>query len=72
MADYAIAIEDMLEGTSTDLAPWYLIPANDKSYSRLAAFKLLIDRLGHGVNLEPKPLDPETAKAAAELFRAKF
>jgi polyphosphate kinase 2 (PPK2 family) len=66
--DYEIAIEDMLEKTSTDLAPWYLIPANNKPYSRLAVFKLLIDRLGKGIDLEPKPLDSKTAEAAAELF----
>jgi polyphosphate kinase 2 (PPK2 family) len=69
--DYEVAIEDMIEKTSTDIAPWYLIPANDKSYSRLAVFKLLIDRLGNGVDLQPKPLDPKTAEAAARLLEVK-
>jgi AMP-polyphosphate phosphotransferase len=69
--DYAIAIEDMMEKTSTNLAPWYLIPANDKPYSRLAVFTLLVNRLGQGVDLQPKPLDQQTATAAAELFKTK-
>ena len=69
--DYEIAIEDMMDKTSTDIAPWYLIPANDKSYGRLAVFQLLIERLGNGVDLQPKPLDPKTAEAAAQLFEAK-
>jgi polyphosphate kinase 2 (PPK2 family) len=69
--DYEIAIEDMMEKTSTDLAPWYLIPANDKPYSRLAVFTLLVDRLAKGVDLQPKPLDQKTADAAADLFKTK-
>ena len=63
--DYEVAIEDMMEKTSTKSAPWHLIPANDKSYGRLAAFTILIDRLGEGLPLEPRPLDPKIAEAAA-------
>ena len=67
-ADYEVAIEDMMEETSTKRAPWYLVPANDKSFGRLAAFKILIARLGKGVNLEPRPLDPKIAELAAQVF----
>ena len=63
--DYEVAIEDMIERTSTKNAPWHLIPTNDKSYGRLAAFTILIDRLGEGLRLEPRPLDPRIAEAAA-------
>ena len=63
--DYEVAIEDMMEKTSTKNAPWHLVPANDKSYGRLAAFTILIDRLGEGLPLEPRPLDPKIAEAAA-------
>ena len=63
--DYEVAIEDMMEKTSTKGAPWHLVPANDKSYGRLAAFTILIDRLGEGLPLEPRPLDPKIAEAAA-------
>ena len=69
--DYEHAIEDMMEKTSTDLAPWYLVPANDKNFGRLAVFKILSDRLGSGVDLAPKPLDPKVAEAAAKLFGDK-
>jgi hypothetical protein len=58
----------MLEETSTQKAPWHLIPANDKPYGRLAAFTIFLDRLGEGVPLEPRPLDPKVAEAAAHLF----
>jgi polyphosphate kinase 2 (PPK2 family) len=67
-ADYEIAIEDMMEETSTKRAPWYLVPANDKLFGRIAVFKILIDRLGKGVNLKPRPLDPKIAERAAQLF----
>jgi polyphosphate kinase 2 (PPK2 family) len=67
--DYEVAIEDMFEQTSTRIAPWHLIPANNKPYGRLAVFTILLDRLGDGLNLEPRPLDPKIAEAAAKLFQ---
>ncbi len=67
-ADYEAAIEDMMEETSTKWAPWYLVLGNDKLFGRLAAFKILIARLGKGVSLEPRPLDPKIAELAAKLF----
>ena len=54
-ADYEVAIEDMMEKTSYRWAPWYLIPANDKPYGRLATFTILIEVLGSGLHLRPRP-----------------
>jgi polyphosphate kinase 2 (PPK2 family) len=67
--DYQVAIEDMMEQTSAKHSRWYLVPANNKPFARLAAFRILTDRLGQGVPLEPRPLDPKTAKAASRLVR---
>jgi len=67
-ADYEVAIEDMMELTSTKWAPWYLVPANDKLFGRLATFKILIARLGTGVSLKRRTLDPKIAELAARLF----
>jgi polyphosphate kinase 2 (PPK2 family) len=67
-SDYVVAIEDMLEETSTKLAPWYLIPANDKPFSRIAAFRILADRLGKGVSLKPRPIDPQLFKRAKRML----
>jgi hypothetical protein len=58
----------MMAKTSTKRAPWYLVPTNDKLFGRIAAFKILIDRMGKGVNLQPRPLDPKIAARAAQLF----
>ncbi len=67
-AEYAEAIEDMMEKTSTRHAPWHLVPANDKPYGRLAAFRIIVDRLTDGVDLSPRPLDADVAKAAEKLL----
>ena len=61
-SDYVPAIEDMMAETSTKRAPWHLIPANNKPYGRIAAFRVIADRLGKGVSLEPRPIDPDFAQ----------
>ena len=66
--DYETAIEDMMEKTSARRAPWHLIPANDKPYGRLAALRIIADRLSKGVSLEPRPLDPKIIDAAESLL----
>jgi AMP-polyphosphate phosphotransferase len=67
-SDYVTAIEDMIEETATDHAPWHLIPANNKPYGRIAAFRILADRLGMDVPLEPRPIDPELLKEAKQTL----
>ena len=73
-SDYETAIEDMMEETSTGSAPWHLIPANNKPFGRIAAFRILADRLGDGVRLEPPAMDANIlreAKAALRLSAAE-
>jgi len=66
--DYEAAIEDMVETTSTKRAPWHLVPANDKPFGRLAAFRVIADLLSKSVALEPRALDPRVAEAAEQLL----
>jgi polyphosphate kinase 2 (PPK2 family) len=66
--DYETAIEDMMEKTSSRRAPWHLIPANDKPFGRLAALRIIADRLSKDVSLEPRPLDPKIIDAAEGLL----
>jgi hypothetical protein len=54
----------MMERTTTKYAPWHLIPANNKPYGRIAALRILADRLGKDVSLEPRPIDPDLLKEA--------
>ena len=44
-----MAIGDMFETTSTNRASWYLVPANNKPFGRLAAFRIIADRLSENV-----------------------
>jgi polyphosphate kinase 2 (PPK2 family) len=66
--DYEVAIEDMIGRTSTKRSRWYLVPANNKRYARLAALSILAEQLGEGVSLEPHALDARTALAASRLL----
>lgn len=52
--DYHRAYEDMLEHTSTDYAPWYVVPADNKWYTRLVVSEVMLDLF--------KQLDPHTPK----------
>jgi PPK2 family polyphosphate:nucleotide phosphotransferase len=52
---YMAAFEDMLHKTSTDYAPWYIIPANRKWYRNLVVSQVLINTLA-ALNMEyPQP-----------------
>lgn len=67
-SEYETAIDEMVDRTSTEIAPWALISSNDKRHARAAALGLIADRLASGVSLEPAPLDPQVAAEAAALF----
>jgi len=69
--DYVGAIEEMTAETSTKHSPWYLVPANNKLYARITVLEILADRLADGLSLEPRPLDPKVAKAAARAIGSR-
>jgi polyphosphate kinase 2 (PPK2 family) len=43
--DYMQAYEDMFSNTSTAYAPWHIIPANNKWFTRLAVAAIIYDAL---------------------------
>jgi AMP-polyphosphate phosphotransferase len=43
--EYEGAVCDMIDRTSTEIAPWTLVPANDKYYARIMALRTICDRL---------------------------
>jgi PPK2 family polyphosphate:nucleotide phosphotransferase len=53
---YQEAYQALLERTSTDYAPWHIVPCDRKWYSRLAILELLIEAL-EGLNLSWPPAD---------------
>ena len=68
--DYMKAYEAALNATSRPWAPWYAIPADDKSYMRARVADIIIATL-HSIGLKyPEPSDKdrqEFAEARAEL-----
>ena len=66
--DYAAAVEEMVKRTATAIAPWHVVPADDKRYARIAALELITAALGKGVDLSPQPLDEEAKALARALF----
>ena len=67
--EYETAVEDMIEETATPHAPWHLIPANNKPFGRIAAFRILADRLGMDVSLEPRPIDLDLLEKAKQALK---
>ena len=43
--EYEVAIDEMIEKTSTKNAPWFIIESNDKKYARIKALKIVIEAL---------------------------
>ena len=43
--DYMDAYQKALEKTGTEIAPWYVVPANKKWYARIAVQQLMLDAL---------------------------
>lgn len=66
---YEMAYEEMLEKTSTDYAPWYVIPADKKYFARVAVGDIILEHFKK-LNLRfPAPESPEMlAEARRELM----
>ena len=65
--EYMEAYEDMLNNTSTKWAPWYIIPADKKWYTRIAVGAVMLHTL-QGLELEYPTVDEDHKK---ELIKAK-
>lgn len=69
--DYMSAYEDMIRNTATEWAPWYVIPADNKWFTRVVVAAAAIEALA-SLDLKLPPVDPERlqelAAAKAELL----
>ena len=65
--DYIRAFEDVLTKTSTDWAPWYVVPADHKWFTRIAVSAIIVDTL--------EAMDPQyptvSDEQRAQLLEAK-
>ena len=44
--DYVTAYDDMIKNTSTKNSPWYVVPADNKSYASIAVASAIIHAFG--------------------------
>lgn len=67
-SDYMKAYQEMIQATSTEWAPWHVVPADHKWFSRLAVADLLIDAMA-GMKLAYPQVSPPEKKELEVLRR---
>ena len=67
--DYQKAYEEMIQNTATKHAPWYVIPADNKWFTRLAVAAATIEAL-HSLHLQFPEVDQEKKKELAKVREA--
>ena len=71
--DYQKAYEEMISNTATEHAPWYVVPADNKWFTRLVVSTVLVDTL-ESLKLSYPKVDPQKLKelqAAKKILIAK-
>jgi len=68
--DYQKAFSDMLSKTSTEWAPWYVVPADHKWFARVCASAILVNAL---MDIDPRyPVLAPDARAALTDVKAEL
>ena len=67
--DYMQAYEDMIRHTATEDAPWYVVPADNKWFTRVVVGAAIIDALA-SLHLQYPELSPAKLKELAAARRA--
>lgn len=55
---YEQAVNDMFANTHTSQAPWHMIMANNKWFTRVEVLRYLVTTLSADIEITPPPLDP--------------
>src|SRR5262245_16644548 len=66
---YQHAYEEMIQNTATKHAPWHIIPADNKWFTRLAVAGAIIEKL-HSLDLQFPEVDDDKKKELAEVRKA--
>ncbi len=66
--DYMAAYEDMIRHTATPWAPWYVVPADHKWFTRLVVAAAIVDTL-EGLDLSYPEVDPQKLRELEETRR---
>ena len=67
--DYQHAYEEMIQNTATKHAPWHVIPADNKWFTRLAVAGAVIEKL-HSLDLQFPEVDDDKKKELAQVRKA--
>ena len=67
--DYQRAYEDMIKATASRHAPWYVVPADNKWFTRIVVAAAIIDALG-SLDLEFPKVDEQTMREMAKARAA--
>jgi PPK2 family polyphosphate:nucleotide phosphotransferase len=68
---YQECYEDAINKTSTDYAPWYIIPADDKATARFIVAKILYDTLKAYADIQEPEMNDEI-KAHLKLYQQQL
>ncbi len=65
---YELATNDMFRLTSTNAAPWHLVAANKKWYTRIQVLKIVSATLRKGIDITPPPIEQSLVKLMEDLL----
>ena len=69
--DYMAYYEEAINKTSTDFAPWYIIPADDKGVARYIVAKTIWEEMQKLTDIAEPELDPKV-KANIDMYREQL
>ena len=69
--DYMKYYEEAINKTSTDFAPWYIIPADDKGVARYIVAKTIWEEMQKLTDIAEPELDPKV-KANIDMYREQL
>ena len=67
--DYMNAYQDLIQKTTTTHSPWYVVPADNKSYARIVIASAIINALDE-MGLEYPKVSPEKVAELQEIRKA--
>ena len=66
--DYMHCYEEAINNTSSDYAPWYVIPADDKEMARYIVAKIIWEEMKKHTDIQEPEMD-DTIKANIEIYK---
>ena len=68
---YMLCYQDAINNTSTDIAPWYVIPADDKEMARYIVAKIILEEMQKRTDICEPELD-DAVKENIKMYREQL